>query len=465
MNPLTRKKVLKMVKAAQERGQKPDFSGTHLSQTDLSGACLSGAYFIGADLIEANLNQANLIDADLSQAHLSRAHLRGANLGAAFLSKAKLGQADLIGAHLRRAHLIGADLSQTDLSGADLSQTNLSGANLSGANLSGADLSQASLIWTDLSQAHLIGADLSQANFSEADLSQADLCGADLSQADLFRAKFSGANLCQANLIWADLSQANLSGANLSQANLNKVKLEQADFSRAVLGLTSLGDIDMKVVKGLDSIKHRGPSTLGADTLFRSRGQIPEAFLRGCGLSDVQIETAKLNNPGLTSDQITAITHRIQELLFEQALYSCFISYASQDEVFVQHLHDNLQQQGIRCWFASGGMKIGDDNITGSTIDHPIRLQDRLLLILSEISINSEWIEQEVKTALREEDRRGQTVLFPIRLDETIMETGQTWAVNLRHTRRIGDFSQWQDPGAYQQSLAQLLQDLAGGEK
>jgi uncharacterized protein YjbI with pentapeptide repeats len=464
MNPLSRRKVLKIVKDAQERGQKPDFSGTYLSQMDLSGACLSGAYFIGADLIEANLNQANLIDADLSQARLSRAHLRGANLGAAFLSKAKLGQADLIGAHLRRAHLIGADLSQTDLSGADLSQTNLSGANLSGANLSGADLSQASLIWTDLSQANLSWADLSGANLSEADLSLADLSLADLSRADLFRVNFSGANLCQANLIWTDLCQANFSRADLCQANLNKVKLDQADFSKAVLGLTSLGDVDMKGVKGLDTVEHRGPSTIGTDTLLRSRGQIPEAFLRGCGLSDVQLETARLNHPNLTSEQIRAITHRIHELLAEQPLYSCFITYASQDEVFAQHLHDNLQQKGVRCWLASDGMKIGDDK-TGSTMAHSIRLQDKLLLILSEVSINSGWIEQEVKTVLREEDRRGQKVLFPVQLDEMIKETDQTWAVDIRQTRRIGDFSQWQVPETYQQSLAQLLQDLASGQK
>jgi uncharacterized protein YjbI with pentapeptide repeats len=464
MSTLTQKKVLQIVKAAQEKGKKPDFSGTYLGQMDLSGACLIGAYFIETDLSQANLNQANLIEANLSQAHLSGAHLRGANLSAAYLSKAKLGQANLSGAYLRRAHLIGADLSQTNLSGAHLSQANLSGANLSGADLSGADLSQAHLIWADLSQADLSQADLSQADLNEADFSQANLSGADLSQADLFRANLSGANLSGANLSWADLSQANLSQANLSQANLNRAKLGQANFSRAVIGLTSFGDIDLNVVKGLDSVDHRGPSTIGIDTLSRSRGQIPDVFLRGCGFSDVQIETAKLNNPDLTPDQFTAITYRIHELLVESAIHSCFISYSSKDEVFARRLHDDLQQKGIRCWFAPEAMKIGNDTIR-STIDYSIRLHDKLLLILSECSINSSWVEKEVETIFREEDRRGETVLFPVRLDETVMKTDQAWAANLRRTRYIGDFSQWQDHEAYQQSLARLLRDLTVTEE
>jgi uncharacterized protein YjbI with pentapeptide repeats len=460
MNTLTREKVLKIVRVAQEKGKRPDLSGVNLSQTDLSGAYLIGTYFIGTDLSQANLNQANLTEAHLSQADLSGAHLRGANLGAAYLSKAKLGQANLIRAYLSRAHLIGADLSQTNLIGAYLNQANLSGADLSGADLSGADLSGVGLIWANLSQANLNKANLSQADLTEADLSQANLSGADLSQADLFRTDLSGADLSQANLIWADLSQAKLNGANLSQANLNRAKLNEAVFNGAVIGLTSFGDIDLNVVKGLDSVEHRGPSTIGIDTLSRSRGQISEVFLRGCGLSDVQIETAKLNNPDLTSDQITAITCRIQELLVEQAIHSCFISYSSKDEVFAQRLHDDLQQKGIRCWFAPEAMKIGDDKIR-STIDHLIRLHDKLLLILSECSINSSWVEKEVETAFKEEDRRGETVLFPVQLDGTVMETDQAWAANIRRTRHIGDFTQWQDHETYQQSFARLLRDLA----
>jgi uncharacterized protein YjbI with pentapeptide repeats len=458
MSTLTRKKILQIVKAAQGKGKKPDFSGADLSQTDLSGAYLMGAYFIGTDLSQANLNQANLSGAHLSQTHLSGAHLRGAKLGEAYLSKAHLDRANLCGAHLSGAYLIGADLSQANLSGAHLNQANLSGADLSGACLNGANLNQTALIWADLSQADLSQADLSEASLCEADLSQTNLCEVDFSQADLFRANLGGADLSQANLIWADLSQANLSGANLSQANLSRGKLVEANFSQAVLGLTSFGDIDLSMVKGFDSVEHRGPSTIGMDTLSRSRGQIPDIFLRGCGLSDVQIETARLNNPDLTLEQIATITRRIQELRLEQSNHSCFISYTAQDEAFARQLHDDLQQKGIRCWFAPQNMRMDDDKI--KPIDYSIRHQDKLLLILSASSIDNNEVAKEVENALKEEDRRGETVLWPVLLDETVMQTDQAWAVDIGRTRHIGDFSQWPDRKAYQKSFNRLLADL-----
>jgi uncharacterized protein YjbI with pentapeptide repeats len=459
MNTLTRENILRIIKTAQAKGRRPDFSGVDLSQTDLGGAYLIGTYFIGANLSQANLTGANLIEANLTEANLTEAELGGANLSGAYLSKANLIGANLIKANLLRAYLIGVDFSQTDLSGANLSEANLSQADLKGACLSGVNLSQADLNWADLSGANLSGANLSGANLSEANLSQANLSQADLSGTDLFRANFSGANLSGANLSWADLSQADLKAANLSRANITRAKFTEANFSRAVIGLTSFGDVNLNVAKGLDMVEHCGPSTIGIDTFSCSRGQISELFLRGCGLSDVQIETAKLNNPDLTSVQITTITYKIHELLAQQPAPACFIIYAGEDEMFAQKLHDDLQQNGTRCWLTLKDAKISDDKI-GSTIDYSIRLKDRLLFILSAASVNSSWIAKEVEITLKEEDRRGEKVLFPLQLDDTMIKTGQAWATHIRYSRPVGDFTRWHERDAYQQSFSRLLQDL-----
>jgi hypothetical protein len=51
-------------------------------------------------------------------------------------------------------------------------------------------------------------------------------------------------------------------------------------------------------------------------------------------------------------------------------------------------------------------------------------------------------------------------VLFPIRLDETVMETDQAWAADIRRTRHIGDFCRWKDHDSYQQAFNRLLHDL-----
>ena len=71
--------------------------------------------------------------------------------------------------------------------------------------------------------------------------------------------------------------------------------------------------------------------------------------------------------------------------------HSCFISYSSKDKHFAQRLYVDLQAKGVRCWFAPEDMKIGDE--IRVRIDESIRLHDKLLIILSENSVNSTWVE------------------------------------------------------------------------
>lgn len=75
------------------------------------------------------------------------------------------------------------------------------------------------------------------------------------------------------------------------------------------------------------------------------------------------------------------------------------------------------------------------------------------------------WVEDEVQTAYEEERRRGQTVLFPIRLDDTVMDTKEAWASKLRSNRNIGDFRQWKDHDQYQKSLERVLRNLSVVQK
>jgi hypothetical protein len=86
-------------------------------------------------------------------------------------------------------------------------------------------------------------------------------------------------------------------------------------------------------------------------------------------------------------------------------------------------------------------------------------LDQFLLLILSEHSIKSDWVEDEVTTGFEEERKRGQIVLFPVRLDEAIMKTNEAWAAKLR-ARLIGDFRHWKNHDAYTRSFERVLRDL-----
>lgn len=102
-------------------------------------------------------------------------------------------------------------------------------------------------------------------------------------------------------------------------------------------------------------------------------------------------------------------------------------------------------------------LEIGAPIVRG--IDEAIRLYDKLLIILSEASVNSRWVEFEVSTALQREVEQGRTMLFPIRLDDAVLHTPSGWAAQLR-TRHIGDVHAWKDHDHYQAAFARLLRDL-----
>jgi uncharacterized protein YjbI with pentapeptide repeats len=256
------------------------------------------------------------------------------------------------------------------------------------------------------------------------DLSGVDLRGVDLRRADLRDAVLGG----------ADLSGVDLSGAVLRGAGLSG-----ADLSGAILFETVFGNTDLTRIKGLETCGHLGPSTIDHRTLQRS-GPLPSSFLRGVGLPDNLIDYL----PSLLNQPIQ--------------FFSCFISYSSKDQKFADRLHADLQNKGVRCWFAPRDLPIGAK--TWDAIDAAIRLRDKVLLILSRNAIESDWVEDEVTKAFAEERTRKQLVLFPVRLDDAVIKTTEPWAGKLRDNRNIGDFRRWKDHDAYQKALERVLRDL-----
>ena len=160
-----------------------------------------------------------------------------------------------------------------DLSGAQL----ITDGSIDGPDFIGMELTRINLKGTDLGNATLTMAQLDHATLEEANLD-----GAFLGQANL-----AGADLREASLNFADLSFANLEGANLSGVELqgtilDHARLSSADFSRATIRHTKFCDTDLSGVKGLINVHALGPSSIGIDTIYNSKGNIPEAFLRTC---------------------------------------------------------------------------------------------------------------------------------------------------------------------------------------
>jgi TIR domain/Pentapeptide repeats (8 copies) len=277
-------------------------------------------------------------------------------------------------------------------------------------------------------------------DLNRANLIRSKLSGADLSNADLNCANLMGANLMGANLSGADLSVAHLNGASLMDANLSGADLSNAHLNGASLWRTTLANLDLRSVQGLIEICHRGPSVVSLHSIQLPHDGSALHFLRGAGIPEEWIGFYRAT--------------MMQPIQYQ----SVFISYSSDDESISKRLHADLQANGVRCWFAPHDLKPGD--YFREKIDEAIHLQDKLLLILSEKSVTSKWVKYEVNRALDREVNQERTILFPIRLDETVLHTKDQWAADIRSRRHIGNFTNWEDHTTYQRSFDQLLKQL-----
>jgi uncharacterized protein YjbI with pentapeptide repeats len=382
------------------------------------------------DLSETSLNSVNLSLVNLIEANLTESRFWQVNL-----NKAKL-----LRANLRGAKLSDADLRQADLRGAKLSDADLRGAKLGGANLGDADLSAA-----DLSGANLSAADLSGTNFNRANLN-----GVNLRESNLRESDFSK----------ADLSDTDFEGAILQECVLDKTTLHKTRFSSAEVRGMILANVNLQNAIGLDEVRHAGPSAISMSTLARSQGKIPEIFLKGCGVSDWEIESAKLYQPDLRNDEIVKIQYRIYDLRATQAiqLSPLFISYSHQDSKFVNQIDQSLTKKGIRFWRDVHDMKAGRME---KQIDQAIRQNPTLLLVLSKDSLESDWVEHEVRTARGLEKEMKRDVLCPIALDNSWKSN--RWPARVMEQIKeynILDFSDWQNEATFEQTFNKLVDGL-----
>jgi uncharacterized protein YjbI with pentapeptide repeats len=345
--------------------------------------------------------------------------------------------AHLIGANLNHAHLGGAYLNQAHLSRANLFQANLYHATLNGAHLDSADLRG-----SDLAASYLDGAKLIKAHLIGANLNRAHLSGASLTEA----------NLNSADLSWADLTRTDLTGAGLYEAKFSKARLEENNFNSAIMRGTVLGDVDLSTAKGLAQVQHQGPSTIGIDTLYRSKGTIPEIFLRGAGVPD-EIIALQSNLRGKSKE-----------------FYSVFISYSHADKSFARQLHERLKGRGIRCWLDEHQLLPGDP--VYESIYQGIRLWDKVLLCCSESSLNSWWVDNELKTALEKEQRilkdekRRVWAVIPLDLDGYVFSKECKSALSTQiKSRSVARFEGWEHNDAlFEAQFERVLAALRTGD-
>jgi uncharacterized protein YjbI with pentapeptide repeats len=368
----------------------------------------------------------------------------------------KLRSFDLSGADLGGLDLNHADLRNVDLSSANLSRTNLSHTDLRGARLSRSSLQLASLRATRFDDA-----DLSSANLSRCSAKVPPYFGGALA----YSASFRRAVLNDANLTFSEfdnvvLENAQLRRANFTGATLSNVAVAGADLRGAVFGGTRVLALDLSPAIALDSISHGAPSHLDIETFRRSRGQIPVQFLKGCGLAAFEIFMVQLFNPALASEEVIDAVYGMVDVRDMQPLHlnPVFISYSHHDRDFVAALSDRMDDVGIRFWLDVHNLRAGR---LEHQIDRAIRLNPTVILVLSEHSVKSDWVESEATTARELEKSLQRDVLCPITLDGSWRAS--PWPEVLRRQiekYHILDFSQWRDAQVFERQWQKLTEGL-----
>lgn len=258
-------------------------------------------------------------------------------------------------------------------------------------------------------------------------------------------AVLNAANLGASKLRNVVFSAADLSSARLDHAQLINTRLDKADLNDAKLSQTILVNLDLSQALGLDTVEHLGPSSIGIDTIIKSKGKIPEVFLRGCGVPDEFIEFSR-----------SLLSQPIQ-------YYSCFISHSSLDKEFCERLYNDLRGAHVRTWYFPEDAKWGRP--VWGEIDRSISIYDKLVLVCSQNSLQSGPVLREIERALNREGREGKHILFPIIIDDYVFNEWQ-------HPRKVdvlakvvGDFRGWHiDVMQYNQSFKRLLDNLNADE-
>ena len=245
----------------------------------------------------------------------------------------------------------------------------------------------------------------------------------------------------------------NLRDTDLFRVDFIGTSLARADFRGARCAVTTFANLDLSAAEGLEEVVHVAPSHVDISSLYKSNLAIPTAFLLGVGFPDP-----------LARSLPAALGQRRGE-----TFCSSFISFSSSDEEFASMLHRRMREAKLRVWFAPedirGGAKIREQ------IERAIQDHDKLLLVLSERSIQSAWVATELRRALENERTLNKSKLFPIRLvdHETIRQwslfdtdSGEDLATLLREYH-ILDFSGWRDPGRFEKSFGQLLEGMKAG--
>jgi TIR domain len=92
-----------------------------------------------------------------------------------------------------------------------------------------------------------------------------------------------------------------------------------------------------------------------------------------------------------------------------------FLCHSSLDKPFVRKLARNLRDRGVSTWFDELELRVGDS--LREKIEAAIQSSGRLAVVLSQNSVESEWVKRELNAAFVRELELKRVFILPLRID------------------------------------------------
>jgi hypothetical protein len=128
------------------------------------------------------------------------------------------------------------------------------------------------------------------------------------------------------------------------------------------------------------------------------------------------------------------------------------------DSRFVDKVGNSLTKKGIRFWRDLHDGKAGR---TEKQIDRVNCQNPKVLLVLSQDSLNSDWIEHEIHRARGLEKEMGHDILYSVTLDASWKDhRGSQRVTKSIMESSILDFSEWRNDSQLDRLLPRLIDEL-----
>ena len=153
---------------------------------------------------------------------------------------------------------------------------------------------------------------------------------------------------------------------------------------------------------------------------------------------DLGVRVEALVNEAVAAKEVRHAEHKDERV--------AFISHSTKDKPFVRKLAADLVASGVKVWLDEQRILVGDS--IPEKIAQGLAESDFFLIVVSENSVNSEWVKKELNSAIVHEIERRKVTVLPIKLDGAKMP-------ETIHDKLYADFSK-----SYEDGLEKLIQSI-----